>query len=92
MNFEIKVFSPSNGLTKTIEHHNLKVILDKVTQAVVERALIESKGNKCEAARLIGINRNTLSGYFKKLPQHTRDRLGPNRILLQNVIAVNRSN
>lgn len=86
MKFKINVFSPSYGEIEIIEDHNLKTILDKVTKAVIERALTESKGNKCEAARLIGINRNTLSGYFKRLPRHTRDRLDPNRILLQDLI------
>jgi len=85
MNFRIRVFAPDveEQPGPIIEGSNYKTVLDSVTQAMVERALIATKGNKIKAAALININRNTLHKYFKKLPYATRTKFDKDRVFVE---------
>jgi len=44
-----------------------KLILEAVEKSMIESALDKTDGNKCKAARILGINRNTLNSKIKKL-------------------------
>jgi len=44
-------------------HANL---LEKVERFLIQKALLETKGNQVQAARLLGISRNTLRSRIEK--------------------------
>jgi len=86
MNFKINIFASSvdKSMGCSVENDNLRKLLDMVTKAVIERALMFTSGNKCKAAQMIGINRNTLSAHFKQFPHLTRQRLDGERTYTKN--------
>jgi len=47
-----------------------KYILGEVERPLIERALEKTSGNQIKAAKLLGINRNTLRTKIKKLGIH----------------------
>lgn len=44
-----------------------QVLLEAVERPMIESALDKAEGNQCRAARILGINRNTLHAKIKKL-------------------------
>lgn len=46
--------------------------IDNLKARAVYLAMNETHGNKVQAAKLLGINRNTLHEYYKKLPEQDR--------------------
>jgi len=44
-----------------------RLILEAVERPMIESALDKADGNKCKAARILGINRNTLNSKIKRL-------------------------
>lgn len=49
-----------------------KDMIDQLTGKAIMLAMYKTNGNKCRAADLLGINRNTLHHHFEKLPTHER--------------------
>lgn len=46
---------------------SLKEAIEKITGKAIIMAMIETDGNKLRAAKVLGINRNTLQIHFKML-------------------------
>lgn len=66
--------APSNGfldLTDTLlkdkDGQIYKTLLEEVEKPLIESVLKKTEGNKFKAAKMLGINRNTLNAKIKKL-------------------------
>lgn len=47
--------------------HLYKFIIEAAEKPLIERVLLETEGNQLQAAKILGINRNTLRSKIKKL-------------------------
>jgi len=61
-NKKVSVASPSESSKKWYKN-----VISAVEKPLLEDALFEAKGNQLKAARILGINRNTLRTKIKKL-------------------------
>jgi transcriptional regulator with PAS, ATPase and Fis domain len=59
--------APVAGEADSKKQFDLKSALDDVERAMIERALAETRGNRTEAAALLGLNRSTLVEKLRKL-------------------------
>ena len=54
-------------ITQSDLGRDFKETIDGIKTQAVFMALMKTRGNKCHAAKMICLNRNTLSKYFNKL-------------------------
>jgi len=66
-NRKIKEVSLENSLYNEKKGVLYKAILDEIERPVIEYALERTYGNKLKAARILGINRNTMHAKIKRL-------------------------
>ena len=62
-----KVIELENSLFNEKKGVLYKVILEEIEKPLIENALERTEGNQLKAARILGINRNTIRAKIKKL-------------------------
>ena len=62
-----KVIELENSLFKEKKGVLYKAILEEIEKPLIENALERTEGNQLKAARILGINRNTIRSKIKKL-------------------------
>ena len=62
-----KVVELENALHKNKEGVLYKAVLEAIEKPLIEHILERTEGNQLKAARLLGINRNTMRAKIKKL-------------------------
>ena len=63
----IKVTISDNSLNKEREGTLYKIIIQAIEKPLIEHTLERTLGNQLKAAKLLGINRNTIRSKIKKL-------------------------
>jgi two-component system nitrogen regulation response regulator GlnG len=63
----IKVMISDNDLNREKEGVLYKVIIQAIERPLIEHTLERTFGNQLKAARILGINRNTMRSKIKKL-------------------------
>lgn len=66
-NIKVVISGESEGLSSKVDGRLYDDVIASVEKSLIERALERSEGNKSRAARILGINRNTLHTKIKKL-------------------------
>lgn len=64
---ENKVIELDESLYKEKQGVLYKYVLEKIERLLIERALERTFGNQLKAAKILGINRNTMRAKIKKL-------------------------
>jgi len=62
-----KTIELNDSLYKEKQGYLYKYILETVERPLIEQALERTEGNQIEAARILGINRNTIRSKIRKL-------------------------
>ena len=66
-NLEQKILQLDDSIYKEKQGSLYKYVLEEVERPLIERALERTYGNQLKAARILGINRNTIRTKIKKL-------------------------
>jgi two-component system nitrogen regulation response regulator GlnG len=64
---EKKIIELDSALYREKQGVLYKYILETVERPLIEQTLEQTEGNQLEAARILGINRNTIRSKIKKL-------------------------
>jgi DNA-binding NtrC family response regulator len=67
LSLEEKVVELQDELFSEKKGELYKSIVERIERAIIEHALERSEGNQFRAARILGINRNTIRSKIKKL-------------------------
>ena len=62
-----KVIELGDNLYRDHEGHLYEAILEKIEKPLIQHVLERTEGNQFKAARILGINRNTIRAKIKKL-------------------------
>ncbi len=62
-----KVIELENSLYRDNEGHLYEAVLERIEKPLIQHILERTEGNQFKAARILGINRNTIRAKIKKL-------------------------
>ncbi len=67
-----KIIELENSLYETKRGVLYKAVLDEIERPLIEHVLERTEGNQLKAARILGLNRNTIRAKIKKLGINTQ--------------------